>query len=190
MKKNIFKVLIIILIILIIVGVGIFFVMKYLKDNQYADIQNYTPQEEISDEQLRKTIVSLYFKDSEKDELVTEARLIDAKLLINEPYTLLLTMLIQGPQNEKNKGLIPSNTIINNIQLNGDTLDIDLSEAFIKEFEGNDKQKKLAIHSILNTLTQLNEVNKIRILINGEKDKGFENSEVNFKDVFVREGQV
>lgn len=187
MKKNIFKVLIILLVLVIIVGVIVFFVMKHLEKNQYSDMQNYTPQEEITDEQLRKTIVSLYFKDAEKDELVTEARLIDAKLLINEPYTLLLTMLIQGPQNDKNKAIIPSNTIINKVELNGDVLEIDLSEAFIKEFEGNDEQKKLAIHSMLNTLTQLNEVNKIRILINGEKDKGFENSEVNFKEIFTRE---
>ena len=67
---------------------------------------------------------------------------------------------------------------------------MDLSEAFVKEFQGDDVQKRLAIHSILNTLTQLNEVNKLRILINGEAGQGFDNSEVNFNDVFVRESQM
>jgi len=181
------KTLACIVIILIIIGVCVFFVNNIWKSNEYDDLQNYTPQQEISDEQMRKTIVSLYFKTINSDELVTEARQIDAKLLLNDPYSVLLTMLIQGPQNENNEALIPSNTIINKIELKGDILEIDLSDAFVKEFEGNDVKKRLAINSILNTLSQLNEVNKIRILINGELNQGFEDSEVNFGDVFVRE---
>lgn len=190
MKKRVFKILVVFLVIVIIGGIVTYFAIKHLEKKQYDEIQNYTPQEEISDEQMRKTIISLYFKEAEKTELVTEARLIDAKLLINEPYKVLLTMLIQGPQNENNKQLIPKNTIINKVELNGDILEVDLSDAFIKEFEGTEEEKKMAIYSMLNTLTQLNEVNKMRILINGEKDKGFENSEVSFKQVFERESQI
>lgn len=187
MNKKIFKILIIVLIILIIIGVIGITIVKFFENKKYNDMQNYTPQEEISDEQLRKTIISLYFKDAENDDLVTEARLIDAKILLAEPYKVLLSMLVQGPKLEGNVQMIPASTIVNKAELNGDVLEVDLSETFVKEFKGNDTIKKLAIKSIVNTLTQLNEVNKVRILINGEKDRGFENSEVNFKQVFDKE---
>ena len=190
MNKKLIRLLVFILIIVIIIGICVFCVNNVWKNNEYVDIQNYTPQQEISDEQMRTTIVSLFFKSADADELVTEAKLIDAKLLLKDPYTLLLTMLIQGPQNDNHKPLIPSNTIINKTELKGDTLEIDLSDAFTNEFEGDDVQKRLAIYSILNTLSQLNEVNKIRILINGEPNQGFENSEVDFKNVFERESIV
>lgn len=187
MKKAHIITLVIVLITLIIVGICVFCVNNVWKNDEYADMQDYTPQEEISDAQMRKTIVSLYFKAADADELVTEARLLDAKLLLNDPYTLLLTLLIQGPQNSNSVQLIPANTIINKVELSGDVLTVDLSEAFVREFQGDDVQKRLAIYSMLNTLTQLNEVNKLRILINGEAGQGFDNSEVNFNEVFARE---
>lgn len=187
LKKAHIITLVIVLITLIIVGICVFCVNNVWKNDEYADMQDYTPQEEISDAQMRKTIVSLYFKAADADELVTEARLLDAKLLLNDPYTLLLTLLIQGPQNSNSVQLIPANTIINKVELSGDVLTVDLSEAFVREFQGDDVQKRLAIYSMLNTLTQLNEVNKLRILINGEAGQGFDNSEVNFNEVFARE---
>ena len=168
MKKTIVRTLVLILIVLIIIGVCVFCVNNLWKDGEYSELQNYTPQQEISDEQLRKTIVSLYFKNPETDELVTEARQIDSKLLLNDPYTMLMTMLIQGPQNDTKEALIPGNTIINDTELKGDTLEIDLSEAFTNEFNGDDTRKKLTIDSITKTLTQLNEVNNVTILVNGE----------------------
>ena len=107
MKKFPVRTLVLVLIILIIVGICVLCVKNLWKNDEYADIQDYTPQEEISDAQMRNTIVSLFFKAPDADELVTEARLIDAKLLLNDPYTLLMTLLIQGPQNTNNVQLIP-----------------------------------------------------------------------------------
>ena len=93
MKKKII-ISIIILIILIGIGVWYFFIM----DNE-EQINEIIPEEEISEEQMRQTIVSLYFYNTDTKSLVPEGRLIDVKDLVEEPYKKLMELLIEGPQN-------------------------------------------------------------------------------------------
>ena len=90
----------IILIIILIIVIGII-VWNYIKSNKEQEVVEYLPEEEISEEQLRQTIVSLYFSNKDTKELMPEGRLIDVKLLLNEPYTTLMQLLIDGPKNEK-----------------------------------------------------------------------------------------
>ena len=65
------KIIIIFTILLIILLVGGYFAIQYIKDKKEKSItiEEYTPQEEISEEQLRQTIVSLYFPSKETKEL-------------------------------------------------------------------------------------------------------------------------
>ena len=90
------------------------------------------PEEEISDEQYRKTLVTLYYKNKNTNELMPELRLIDMKLLINEPYVTLINLLMENPKNENLQTLIPSNTKINKVELKSDILIIDFSKEFIE----------------------------------------------------------
>ena len=57
----------------------------YFKEKN-ATVEDYQPEEEISSEQMRQTIVSLYYKNKETGELMPEGRIIDSKELLNEPY--------------------------------------------------------------------------------------------------------
>ena len=168
--------LIIVLIAIIIV------IMFYLLRKQEKPIEEYTPEEEISQEELRKTIVTLYFQNKETKQLQAEPRLIDSKELLKEPYKKLL---IEGPKNDLLEGTIPKDTKINSIQLDKDTLIIDLSEEFIK-LDLEKTQEANAIYSIVNTLTELKEVTSIKILIDGEENKKIENGNISFNNEFVR----
>ena len=76
-------------ILLILILVGGYFGIKYVKNKDSNQITEYTPQEEITDEQSRQTIVSLYFIDAETGALYPEARLVDIKELMNLPYEKL-----------------------------------------------------------------------------------------------------
>lgn len=171
----------IILILLLIIGGWIFFNIE-----SEEVVPEYQPQEEISDEQLRQTIVSLYFQDKESKELVTEGRLVDVKLLVNEPYKTLMDLLIGGPKNEKLEKLIPEGTVVNKIELKKDILYIDLSKEFIENHQGGEELESNTIYSIVNTMIQLTEVNGIKILIDGELDKSFKDEKIKFDDVFVK----
>ena len=168
------KVILIIIIIAIIIGV--YFLYKYIKNNfievtkdEYTD---YTPEQEISDEQLRQTKVNLFFKNKETGEIEVEKQSIDAKLLVDDPYTELINLLIQGPKSEELVKLIPNETMINKVTREKSVLIMDLSEHFLN-FE-NDEIKENVIKSIVNTVTQLTEIDKVRFLINGENNENLE----------------
>ncbi len=167
-------------IILVIILIGGYLLIKYFKNNTKEIESEYVPQEEIAEEQVRQTIVSLYFPLKENDEISPEARLIDIKEIINNPYEKLIELLIEGPKNDKNKKIIPENTKLNKNYLEGDCVVLDFSNEFLNYSKENEKDKKNLINCIVNTLTELTEVNKIKILINGE-----ENEE--FKEIYERE---
>ena len=126
------KILILFIISVILIVVIGYFAIKYVKQKKNNEIQNeYVPQEEISDEQSRETIVSLYFTDKETNMLKPEARLVNVKELIQSPYNVLIELLIQGPKNDKLKSVIPENTKLLNSSLDGECLTLDFSSELL-----------------------------------------------------------
>lgn len=176
----------IIIIVLILLGIG-YLIINNIKNKNKNIISEYTPQGEITEEQLRQTVITLYFLDANNYELAPEARQIDAKELIDNPYMVLINLLIEGPKNEKLLKLIPENTKLNNAKIENDILYIDFSEEFVKEQNLGKQQEELILKSIVNTVTELTEINKVSFLINGEQGKGFPDGEVMFDKIFVRE---
>ena len=167
------KIILIFLILLIVILLGGYFGINYIKNKQQkTSVEEYTPEEEITEEQLRQTIVSLYFPNKETNEITPEARLIDITEIINTPYEKLINLLIEGPKNEKNKKIIPENTKIQKTYMEGDCLYLDFSSEFL---DYNKEEKDIMIKCIVNTLTELTEVNKIKILINNEENQEFMN---------------
>ena len=174
------KIILIFLVLLIIIFVIGFFAIKYVKNKKAEEMQNeYIPEEEISDEQLRETIVSLYFPDKETNMLKPEARLVNVKELLQSPYNILIELLIEGPKNEKLKSVIPENTKLLNSSLDGECLILDFSSELLNYNKEDSKEKENLVNSIVNTVTELNEVNKVKILINGQINE-------EFKDEYVR----
>ena len=164
------KIGIIFFILLLFLLIGGFFAIRYVKNKEKETIiEEYIPQEEITQEQERHTIVSLYFPTKETNELNPEARLIDIKEIINNPYEKLVELLIEGPKNDKNKKIIPENTKVNKIYLEQDCIVLDFSKEFLNYDKQNEKEKKNLENSIVNTLTQLTEINQVKILIDGEE---------------------
>ena len=167
------KIILIFLILLIVILLGGYFGINYIKNKQQkTSVEEYTPEEEITEEQLRQTIVSLYFPNKETNEITPEARLIDITEIINTPYEKLINLLIEGPKNEKNKKIIPENTKIQKTYMDGDCLYLDFSSEFL---DYNKEEKDIMIKCIVNTLTELTEVNKIKILINNDENQEFTN---------------
>ena len=162
------KVIIFVIIgILIIVGL-VFLIKQFVVINPEEEIsQEYTPQAEISDEDLRKTIVALYFAEKESGALVQEGRLIDAKLLLENPYETLIQMLILGPEASSYERLIPEGTLLNKVELKGEVLEVDFSKDFLN-FK-DDTYKEKAIESIQKTVSALSEVNGVKIFVEGEE---------------------
>ena len=98
MKKNKGKKILFIVLILIAIAIAVYFFLFASVEKEV--ITEYTPEAEITEEDLRQTFVSLYFKDKETGKLKVESRVIDAKKLLNDPYQELITMLLAGPLDE------------------------------------------------------------------------------------------
>ena len=166
---------------LFILLIGYYFIFK---DN--SNTQEILPEEEISEEQYRKTMVTLYYKNKNTNELMPEVRLIDVKLLINEPYITLVKMLMEEPKNESLESTIPKDTKINKIELKSDILFIDFSKEFIENHPGGMDEEKNTVYSIVNTVTELTEVNGVKILIDNEENKSFSDNNIIFNEVFLK----
>lgn len=157
----------------VLIAIAGFYGIRYLKGKQVSsEIEEYIPQEEITEDQMRKTMVSLYFYNNETGELETEARLVDAVELIENPYTKLAQMLIDGPKSEKLKSLMPEDLEIINTEFTNGCVTIDMSTEFLNYTEDTDLKNKM-IYSIVNTLTELTEVDSVKFLINGESNEEF-----------------
>lgn len=167
MKKKKRKLILIITIIVIIVGGYCIYKNISIEKNKVDEYQDYTPQEEITEEQMRQTKVVLYFENNETGKLDTEIKVIDAKNLIENPYKELINLLIKGPQSSNLKKLIPEGTIVHDVTVENSCAKINLSQEFLN-YE-NEEQKLKIINSIVNTVTNLKEISSIKFLINGEE---------------------
>ena len=171
-KMFILKVVIIIAIISIL---AILIILNFSTE-VVENVENETviePEEEISEEQMRQTAITLYFEDKESMQLVTEEKKVDAKDLVDNPYLYIVNLLILGPNSENLQNPIPEGTKVNKAELNGDCVTVDLSKDFLNSSGTN------AIYSIVNSLTELKEVNSVTLLIDGEEQD-------NMKEAFVR----
>ena len=180
MKKN--KKKIIAIITLILISGAVYFIYRNISiekiENNVDEYQDYTPEEEISDEQMRQTKVILFFANSETGEIESEVKIVDVNLLINEPYKQIMNWLINGPQSSNLKKLIPEGTAIHNIKVEKSCAIINLSNEFLN-YETEENKLKI-INSIVNTLTNLKEINSVKFLINGEENEKF--SEIYLKN--------
>jgi spore germination protein GerM len=162
MKKSTRIILVSILLIAILIT--IYYFIKNSKEK--IEIEEYTPEVEITEEQERNTIITLYYLDKETAELLPEARLIDAKELLENPYSKLVSLLLEKPRNEKLIKIIDEDYELENTIIESGIVKINLKTNGQIDIENN---KEKFIQAMKNTLTQLNEVNDIIIFINGEK---------------------
>ncbi len=172
-----------IIIIVLVIAIAITGILLWSNRSKNMEENVIQPQEEITDEQMRTALVTLYYMNKETKELTPEGKMIDVKKLLADPYETLINLLIEQPKNEKLQSAIPNGTKVLGAELKGDVVYLDLSNEFI---ENNSVEEKTIINAIVNTLTELNEVNGVKILISGQENKEFKGGKVNFKDTFTR----
>lgn len=169
---------IIVFIIIIIMG---FLIYKNVSiENKEDEYQDYVPEEEISEEQMRQTKVVLYFANIETGELETEIKVVDANTLIKNPEKQIMELLIKGPQSSSLKKLIPDGTVLNDIKIEESCAIINVSKEFLNY--QNDEEKYNIINSIVNSLTNLKEIDSVKFLINGEENENLSETYIKNKE--------
>ncbi len=135
-----------------------------------------------ADEQ-RKTAI-LYFGSENADVLMPEEREILVKSGDTEEK-VLFEELQKGPSGSGLPSPIPEGTRLLSVSTEGDTCTIDLSREFIDNHPGGSAGELMTIYSIVNTMTQLDNIEKVQFLIEGEKRDIFIHSE--FDAAFERD---
>jgi len=113
--------------------------------------------------------VTLYFTDETGESLIAEKREI-AK--VEGIARAAIEALLEGPQNLELKPAIPTGTRLMDINIKEDGLAIvDFSSELIENLENSSKKEKMAVYSIVNTLTEFPTVNRVEIRVAGKTVK-------------------
>ena len=127
----------------------------------------YVPEVEASSESLRKTNVSLYFKNKQSNLIDKVNILIDSKKLIKDPYNEILTMLINDHEDENLVSVFPENCIYPEVTFDNGTVKVDFKGdmRLLDENVNIDEIKKV----LNDSLKQFNEVENVVLLVNSNE---------------------
>ena len=154
------KLLIVLIIIAVLLVVGI----KIVANNNLENIDKTLDISEISGEETK---VLLYFIKKDNKELASEYRYVNVSDIKNSMLETIMNELIKGPKSAELLNTIPEGTIVNDITQNGGKVVVDFSREFNQE--SDDESTKLQkIYSVVNTLTEIKEVEEVEILVEGE----------------------
>ncbi|MBB6214854.1 germination protein M [Anaerosolibacter carboniphilus] len=133
-----------------------------------------------------KTIqkISLYFAGTNADQLVKEMR--SVKLAPDEMIEeRIIKELIKGPTEKGIHKTIPVNTRLQDITIDKELAIVNLSESFVKDHWGGSTGELMTIYSIVNSLTELPYIKRVKFLINGKETTVF--SHYSFNEAFERD---
>lgn len=127
----------------------------------------YVPEVEASSESLRKTNVSLYFKNKQSNLIDKVNILIDSKKLIKDPYNEILTMLINDHEDENLVSVFPENCIYPEVTFDNGVVKVDFKgdTRLLDENVNIDEIKKV----LNDSLKQFNEVENVVLLVNSNE---------------------
>jgi germination protein M len=111
--------------------------------------------------------ISIYFANEAGDALIESQRQVeyDGSILLEK---IIVEQLIDGPTSEEvgMKRTLPEGTILNEISKKDRVCNIDFNEKFLEVIEG--ASDEITIYSIVNTLVEQTDINKVQFTINGE----------------------
>ncbi|MEN3004759.1 GerMN domain-containing protein [Dehalobacterium formicoaceticum] len=118
-----------------------------------------------ADETTKETI-QLFYGDAQNEKMVSEAREI-SYTPEQDKYQVALEALIQGPENQAYMVNIDQNTKVLGTTKEGSDLIVDLSKEF-NTFAGS-MAEIMAVGSVVNTMTQFEGIERVKILVQGEE---------------------
>jgi len=184
-KKNILLILIGMLLIFQTGCAGFFDNLNNDKDSNDPAIQEEHQQDDPLPidpyEQAREIEITLYFKHEIADFLVSETRVVLQEKKSTEQ--IIMEELLKGPQGFERILIMPPGTEIIDVTRRNDTVFVNLTDDFLNPidlstipgrentteedyFVAQAEMKRLAVYSIVNSLTMLDGVNLVKLMVN------------------------
>lgn len=127
--------------------------------------------------------LKLYFANENATQLVAEEREV---ALDNEKTKeeMVLDELIIGPKNQELYETLPKETVVLDIKIDDDKLcTVNLNEDFVNKHNGGSTGELFTVYSIVNSLCELDSVDKVKFLIEGETRPEFK-GHMDFSKIF------
>ncbi len=127
---------------------------------------------DVYDETTVTKYAKLYFASQDAEGLVAESRAIT----VSDKETAELKIvqeLLKGPENSELVKTIPADTKILSVETKEGTCFVNLSKEFITKHPGGTAAEALTVYSIVNSLTELDTVNQVQFLIEGQKSESY-----------------
>lgn len=121
--------------------------------------------------QPEKMDVVLYFSDDQAMYLVPENREVEVKDKkdLSAVARVIAEELVKGPQNKDLVRTIPPEARVLGVKIQQDTALVDFSEEISTKHWGGSTGETMTISSIVNSITELEGIDKVQILIAGQK---------------------
>jgi len=125
-----------------------------------------------------KTPLRLYFANEDNTKLNLEIRYVDSADLddsVSNMATAIVNELIKGPSDERLfRRTVPAEAKLRSpVSIKNKVATVDFSEEFKTKHPGGKDAEKMTIYSIVNSLTELEEIEKVKFLIDGKEQKEF-----------------
>lgn len=131
---------------------------------------------EISAETTEYAILTLYFANMDGTDLITEERVIEVNANQTSEKTIL-EQLIAGPEELDAQRTVPVETKLRDVTTTNDGICyVNLSQDFVTKHSGGEMAEKLTIYSIVNSLCELDHIDKVQFLIEGKKVDQFKDT--------------
>ncbi len=112
--------------------------------------------------------INVYFPDANGDKLIATKKQLPTNA--TDKYTAAVQLLVDGPISDKEGiAIIPKNTKLLSVKVNNGVATVDFSKEFKSNFAGGSTNEIMLIGSIVDTLTQFDDVKSVQFTIEGKK---------------------
>ena len=129
--------------------------------------------------------VAVYFANAAGDALLESNLKITYDGTVSTEH-LILNQLMEGPLAEEMQAVIPAGTVLNKVIIRDGICYVDFNEKFMEKRAGITAE--VAVYSVVNSLTELPNVYKVKFLINGASKKTYQN--LDFSQAFERNLEI
>ena len=158
---------------------GVDAVLIYVEDALYKDANGYTPGAMTAGdfelnlfENLASARLKLFFTDENGVDLFEEVREVSYGYGTSL-YEMVLKLLIEGPTRDTHRPVLPADTEILSINVNNGICYVLLSQNVLSKMDAQHIRPKTMIYAIVNSLTELTNINRVAIRFEGVNGEPF-----------------
>ena len=134
-------------------------------------------------EDYREVVIALYFANEAMDGLVKVERTVVYRSS-SSMERIVVEQLLRGPEDSGAKASLPNTASLLSINVRDGVCYVNFDSKFITEVLGS--YDYVPVYSVVNSLTELPNVDKVQISINGSSETGFQRDILSFAIPFTR----